>query len=397
MVPRSGANREARREEGRAAAPARVRVLYVITDLSTGGSQVALGRLLARIDRSRFDPAVMCLKNAATPLASQIRAMDIPVVDAGITAPWRTGGLVRVYRYVDDLRPVIVHAWLFHAVLAARLAARMTGVPVVISARRNVNLGSPLREALNRMTAPLDDRVIAVSEAARKTEIARTGVVGDKVVVIPNGVDIGAAATANPPARAALRRELRLPPDSTVIATAGRLHPSKGIDDFLRAAAIVSTRRSDARFLVAGDGPERDALARLSRELHLDDKTIFLGERSDLPSLLAGIDLFVLASREEGMPNVLLEAMAAEVPVVATAAGGTAEVVAHRSTGLLVPPREVEAIADAMCAMIDDDDDAAAAMAARARQSVAASFSIDTTVRRTQDLYEELLREKHIG
>jgi glycosyltransferase involved in cell wall biosynthesis len=394
MDTRSGANGET--SSGRRAAEARVRVLHVITDLTTGGSQIALSRLLARIDRTRFDPFVVCLKNGDAPLAAGIRDMNVPVFDLELTGPSRIGALARAYRVFDEIRPAIVHAWLFHAVLVSRFAARMTGIPIVISARRNINLGSPLRERVNRITAPLDDRVIAVSEAARRTEIARSGVSDDKVVVIPNGVDTAAVPVAHAAARAALRRELRLPPDSTVVATAGRLHPSKGIDDFLRAASIVSPRRSDVRFLVIGDGPERSPLERLAADLRVEARALFLGERGDLASLLAGSDLFVLASREEGMPNVLLEAMAAALPVVATSAGGTAEVIAHRSTGLLVPPGDVEAIAEAMYALLDDAG-AAAAMAARARQAVAESFSIDATVRRTEALYEELLREKLTG
>jgi glycosyltransferase involved in cell wall biosynthesis len=336
------------------------------------------------------------LKNGTTPVADEIRAMTIPVVDLALWNLARVGGLWRFYRALEEFRPAIVHAWLFHAVLVGRVAARMTAVPIVISARRNINLGSPLRESLNRLSAGLDDRVIAVSQAAREIEIERSGAPAEKVVVIPNGVDIASVPVSNASARAALRRELRLPPDSTVVATAGRLHPSKGIGDFLRAAAIVAARHPTARFLVAGDGPDRTALERLAADLRIEAKTLFLGERTDLAALLAGIDLFVLASLEEGMPNVLLEAMAAELPVVATSAGGSAEIVRHRSTGLLVPPRDVDAIAEAACALLDDPT-VAAAMAARARQSIVESFSIDTTVRRTEALYEEILREKSIG
>jgi glycosyltransferase involved in cell wall biosynthesis len=373
-----------------------VRVVHVITDLSTGGSQIALSRLLSRIDRTRFDPAVVSLKNAATPLADGIRRMDVPVIDLAITGPARVGRLLRLYKYLDEQRPAIVHAWLFHAVVAARVFARMTDVPIVISARRNINLGSPLRERLNRATAALDDRVIAVSEAARRVEIQRSSAPPDRVVVIPNGVGTASIPRSNSTARSALRHELRLPPDSTVIATAGRLHPSKGIDDFLRAAAMVRERRPDASFVIAGEGNERPALERLAHDLGVTPRTRFLGERADLSAILAGSDVFVLASREEGMPNALIEAMAAELPVVATAVGGTAEVVSHRSTGLLVPAGDVDAIANAVLFLLDDETEADA-MGARARKTIVESFSIETTVRRTQELYEELLREKFIG
>jgi glycosyltransferase involved in cell wall biosynthesis len=370
-----------------------VRVVHLITDLSTGGSQTALARLVSRIDRARFEPSVICLKNGDTPLAGAIRSMDVPVADLELTSPARLGGLVRLYRLLDDARPAIVHAWLFHAVFAARVLARMTGVPVVISARRNINLGSPLRELLNRWTAGLDDRVVAVSEAARGIEIARGGAPPEKVIVIPNGVDPASSIRSNASARSEVREALGVPPDSRLVATAGRLHPAKGIDCFLRASAIVSETRPHARFLVVGDGPDRAALERLSQDLGIRAKTLFLGERTDLSSLLAGIDLFVLASREEGMPNVVLEAMAAGLPVVATAAGGTAEIIENGTSGFLVPPGETAGIAAAAGKLLDDPS-AASQIAAAALRRVAESFSIETTVRRTQDLYEELLRQK---
>ena len=376
----------------------RVRVLHVITDLSTGGSQMALWTLLSRIDRDRFDPFVVCLKNGNTPLAEKIRSLYVPVVDLELSSPRRISRLLRLYRFIHDARPAIVHAWLFHAVFASRLIARMTGVPIVISARRNINLGSPLREKLNRWTAGLDDRVIAVSEAARRIEIGRTGVSAEKVIVIPNGVEVRHRIRSCESGRSGFRSRFGFPSESRVIATAGRLHPSKGIDDFLRAAAIVSRRHPEARFIIAGDGPERAALEQLSIELGLAPTTLFLGNlrNIDLCVLLTGIDIFALASREEGMPNAVLEAMATALPVVATAIGGTPEIIEHDVSGLLIPPGDVGALAASIEALLENPAKAAA-MATAARHRVAESFSIETMVRRTQDLYEELLREKSIG
>ena len=160
----------------------------------------------------------------------------------------------------------------------------------------------------------------------------------------------------------------------------------------------MSRRHPEARFIIAGDGPERAALEQLSIELGLAPTTLFLGNlrNIDLCVLLTGIDIFALASREEGMPNAVLEAMATALPVVATAVGGTPEIIEHDVSGLLVPPGDVGALAASIEALLENPAKAAA-MATAARHRVAESFSIETMVRRTQDLYEELLREKHIA
>jgi glycosyltransferase involved in cell wall biosynthesis len=370
-----------------------VLIVHVITDLSTGGSQNALASLLTRLDRGRFDPAAVCLKNGDTPIAARLRAAGIPVIDLNMSGAARAPRVWRLWSLLDEMRPSIVHAWLFHAVTAARIAARLAGVPAVISSRRNINLGSPIREFVNRATSGLDDRVAAVSESARLIEVSRARVSPEKVVVIPNGVDPGAYGAPTPETRAAVRRSLGLPPETTLLGFVGRLHPVKGVDDLLRAARPVLDRFPTARILVVGDGEDRARLERLSSEVGVTSGVLFLGERTDVAFLLGGLDVFVMPSREEGMPNAVLEAMAAGVPVVATTTGGTAELVVHGSSGLLVTPGDVEGLSSAMASLVEDRF-LSERLAAAARARAAAAFSIEETVRRTEALYEEILREK---
>jgi glycosyltransferase involved in cell wall biosynthesis len=370
-----------------------VLIVHVITDLSTGGSQNALASLLTRLDRGRFDPAAVCLKNGDTPIAARLRAAGIPVIDLNMSGAARAPRVWRLWSLLDEMRPSIVHAWLFHAVTAARIAARLAGVPAVISSRRNINLGSPIREFVNRATSGLDDRVAAVSESARLIEVSRARVSPEKVVVIPNGVDPGAYGAPTPETRAAVRRSLGLPPETTLLGFVGRLHPVKGVDDLLRAARPVLNRFPTARILVVGDGEDRARLERLSSEVGVTSGVLFLGERTDVAFLLGGLDVFVMPSREEGMPNAVLEAMAAGVPVVATTTGGTAELVVHGSSGLLVTPGDVEGLSSAMASLVEDRF-LSERLAAAARARAAAAFSIEETVRRTEALYEEILREK---
>ncbi len=369
------------------------RIVHVITDLSTGGSQEALVRLLTRLDRGRFEPAAVCMKNGDTLLAGELRSSGIPVFDLNLTGRGGIAGLWRFFALLETLRPAILHAWLFHAVVVSRIAGRMAGVPIVISARRNVNLGSPLRELVNRMTAGLNDRVIAVSEAARRVEISRGGVAPEKTVVIPNGVDPLAFGRPTPQAGARARNALGLPPHSILIGYVGRLHASKGVDDLLRAFPPVLRRFPGARLLLAGEGDERPRLEQLSSAIGIAGAVHFLGDRADVPLLLEGLDVFVMPSREEGMPNAVLEAMAVGLPIAATSAGGTPELIEHGRSGLLVTPGDVAGIAESIISLVADRA-RATALAAEARARASASFTIGAAVRRTEALYEELLREK---
>jgi len=370
-----------------------VPIVYMITGLSTGGSETALANLLARLDHNRFLPTVVCLKDGRTRIGDEIRSLNVPVIDLDLVNPARIGALWRLYTFLHETRPSIVHAWLFHAVVLARLVGRMAGVPIVISSRQNINLGSPFRETVNRMTIGTDDRVIAVSEAARRVDIERGGAAPEKVVVVYNGIDIGLYPPVTPRMRADARSALALPPGTKLVGTVARLHPSKGVDDLVRAAARVLARVPDARFVVVGDGKQRAALDRLAGKLGVAERVLFLGERRDVPFLLAGLDLFVLSSREEGMGIVLLEAMASGVPVVATAAGGIVEVVENTVSGLLVPPGDVDRLAESIISMLNDRA-LADRMAKNGRRRVAEMFSIETTVERTEKLYEELLEVK---
>ena len=368
-------------------------ITHIITDLTTGGSQKALFRLLRGIDRDRFAPSVVTLRDGNAPIANDIRDLDIPVLDLGVTGPANLIRLRRLFSFFEITRPVIVHSWLYHAVMTARLFGRTASVPILVSARRNINLGNPRREFINRLTLGVDDRIIAVSEAARRVEIDRGGASPDRVVTIVNGVEISDNLVDTKRAIAPLRNELGATDSNPVIGTIGRLHHEKGLDVFLNAAARIAARWSDARFVIIGSGPDRAALESHAERVGIGSNVAFLGERGDAQELLGAMDLFVLSSPEEGMPNVVLEAMAAARPVVATSVGGTPEVVVDGVTGLLVPPGNPERLAAAIEAVLADSA-RMKAMGRQGRERVQKHFRVDTMVARTVAVYEELLMEK---
>ena len=232
------------------------------------------------------------------------------------------------------------------------------------------------------------DRVIAVSEAIRRRLIA-TGLAPDKVVTVPSGIDLPRFGRGD---RARFRGGLAAtgwPADAILVGTAGHLAAHKGIDRFIDAATLLARQRDDLRFLVVGTGGEAAALRRRAAEQGLGARLHFTGFRDDMPDVFAALDLFALASvAGEGSPAVLKEAMAAGVPVVATALAGVEEIVEGARHGLLVPPGDAAALAGALRTLLED-----AALASRLRNAArlrASDFGIERMVARTEAVYASL-------
>jgi sugar transferase (PEP-CTERM/EpsH1 system associated) len=369
-----------------------IRVLHLITELSVGGAQSVLTCLLAGSDRQRYSPLVVALYNANGVAARQVRTLGVPVIDLGMNSKARLDAVWRLYRLLSQTRPTILHAWMIHSNLLARVVGRLAGVPIIVTSRRNVHIGGKGRELLKRATAWMDDRVIAVCEAARQAEIQRSGVSPDKVVTIHNGIDVR-RFSAEKRSRHCVRNTFGVPHDALLIGAIGRLHAQKGFPYLLRATAELVTRMPHVRLLVVGEGELRRLLGDQCQDLGLAETVTFAGLRTDVPQILSSLDLLVLPSLWEGMPNVVLEAMAAELPVVATTVGGTPEVVVDGETGILVPAADVEALARAIERLLSDCA-LRQRMGQAGRKRIEEHFTVAQMVRKTENLYEQLLVEK---
>ena len=367
-----------------------VKALYLITELSTGGAQAALLRLLTDLDCGRFSPTVACLYNGDKVVAQEIRQLGIPVTDLGMTARWRWDAFWRLYRLLCRECPTILHTWMFHANIPGRVLGRLAGVPIVISSERTMGQESRWRYWLNRITDPLTDRVVCVSQQVAGFTVRQVGIPRHKTVVIPNGIALH--DFEHLPDRQQTRAMLGLSPNQILIGTVARLNPVKRLDVLLQA--MVSLR--DVYAVIVGDGSERAQLEAVSGQSGLASRVYFVGQQDDVRPWLAAMDLFVLSSDWEGMSNAVLEAMAASLPVVATAVGGTPEVVVDGETGLLVPPRDPAALAQAIEHLLHDPA-LRRKMSLAGRERVERHFTIEQTVAQTVALYETLLREKDLG
>jgi glycosyltransferase involved in cell wall biosynthesis len=286
----------------------------------------------------------------------------------------------------------LVHAHDFKTDLVAAIAARLARVPVITTVHGYIAITgkSRLYRRLDLLLLQTMDRVIVVSDAMRR-DLGARGISPSRLRVVRNCIAIDAYAFGR--RSRTVRSAEGLAEDDLVVGHVGRLSAEKGQVLLLRAFPRVLEALPSARLVFAGEGPDRASLEDLARSSGLTGTVRFLGYRPDVQEVFANLDLLVLSSDTEGLPNVVLEAMAMGVPVVATAVGGTPEVVEDRVTGLLVPPGDEAALAAAIVESLLARGPAAE-RARRARAFVEREFAMEGLIRRTHDLYRELLAER---
>ncbi|HEY7792310.1 MAG TPA: glycosyltransferase [Vicinamibacterales bacterium] len=382
-------------------ATAPIRLLKAVTLFGVGGSERQFTDLALGLDQSRFDLQIACLKQWGFFL-KDFEDRQIPVREFRIRSFYRPGTVteqLRFGRHLRDERIEIVHCYNFYANLFGVPAARLARTPVVIATIRDLGIYlTPMQKRAQRLACTLADQVLVNAEAIKR-HIVSAGYRADRISVIHNGVDLSRFGDITPHRR--LHDEYGIPLDAPLIGVVGRLSPMKGLEDFLEAARLVAAEVPSARFIVIGAGntstnnspggdPYRDSLQRLAGERGLGDRVIFTGFRPDVPSLLPGLTISVLPSHSEGLSNALLESMAAGVPVVATDVGGTAEAVSHEETGLLIPPKQPQAIAAAVGRLLRSP--ALANRLGRAgHQRIEDEFSLKRLIANTEALYARLL------
>jgi len=364
--------------------PRPLRVLFVVGNFTAGGAERHLLEMWKRLDRERFAIEIACFR-AEGQFWPEVRALGWPVHDLRIGRriydPTGFRGLMRLIGITRRFVPDVIHGYLFGPNLFAVLAGKACGVPVVAVAKRNIDaFETPRQVRVHRWVHRHATHVTAVSEKVADTVVAM-GVPRERITVIPNGVDVARFGAGG-----ADRGPLGAVNGETVIGSVGCLAARKDYATLLDALALLSARGRRFHAALVGDGPERGELEARAARLGLTERTTFLGERPDVERLLPGMDVFVLSSREEGIPNALLEAMAAGRPAVATAVGGTPEVLEDGVTGWLVPPADPAALADALEQTLAHPEEARRRGDA-ARRAAEERLSIDAMVRRHEDFY----------
>jgi glycosyltransferase involved in cell wall biosynthesis len=373
-----------------------IRVLQVITSLA-GGAGLHAYQLARDLDRTRFDARLVF--GAGYPLDARVSREQLP----HDVVSWRrspnplaaAAGAAELAAVLRRHRPQIVHAHCSLAGVVARLLARCARVPIVLFTvhafasrdhqpawRRRLLLAA--ERAMDRWT----DHYCVTTQTYGQQVVARGIAERRKISVIPLGIDV--PAPPSPGSRASARERLGLAPGELAIGAAGRFEPQKGMLYVIRALPRVRAASPSARLLLFGDGPLRAQLEREARMLGCASAVRFLGWRDDLASLLPGLDAFCVPSLWESFSYAVLEALAARVPVVASRADALPEVLGHGRRGVLVPPADPEALAQALIALLGDDA-RRRELAGRGRRHVERELDVETMVQRHAQLYAALV------
>jgi glycosyltransferase involved in cell wall biosynthesis len=375
--------------------PAPIAIFYLITSTNVGGAEKAVLQLIRNLDRQEFKIYVCSVKKPG-PFAQVLAAeadgfFSLNLAENGGAAALINflPGLVLLIRLLRRISPAILHCFLFRANLLGRIAGSIAGVPVVISSVRVIEAGSVFKNAIDRLTAVLTDKYIAVSDAARVYTIKHSKVPPQKIITIYNGIDRRDPNLESPVSR----RDLAVDENDVVLAIIGRLHKQKGHLLLLEALPFILPEAPRTRVLFCGAGEEETHLRGIVANRGLAKHVRFLGLIENASQILPHIDVLVLPSLWEGMPHVVLEAMAAGRPVVASRIAGLAELVEDGKTGLLFRSGDPRSLAEALLKLITNPA-LARTMGDAGREHVMKNFQLKETVRKTVHLYRELLAEK---
>lgn len=364
----------------------RRRVLHVIPSLDQSGAEKQLVLAARHLPRDEFDLHVTAISRGGY-YEELLKDAGVPVHLLGKRLKWDPWSLARLTRLIKELKPDIVHTWMFGGNSYGRVAARWAGVPHVVASERCVDQWkSGYHFTIDRLLMRWTDKVVVNAEAIRQF-YARQGIAPDRVELIPNAIEPRPLATDEEAAR--IRESLDLKPGVPVIGFVGRLWPQKRVQDLIWAADILRMSGWDFTILIIGAGPRRTSLERFADQLEITPQVRFLGHRKDAESLLPAIDILALPSQFEGLPNVVLEAMMAAKPVVGTRIPGIDEVVVDRQTGILVPVRQPLELARGLRELLADPAQRIE-MGQVGRERVLGEFSVEKMIAGYRRLYDEL-------
>lgn len=392
-----------------------IKIMHVISDLDIGGAQEVVRTLVEYLASKECIPIVCTFKDG--PLRQDIEHLGIEVKVLPprrysiVAFPWFIADMVRIWRSLTKLVKKydadVIQTHLLRTLDFLTLPLQYTTcLGAVLWTFHNVNfeltethlskrkwLLKPKRFAhrlLYRLASSMVQGFIAVSDKVKESMVETIGPIQDKITVICNGVDV--KRYERPTDKAQVRSQLGLEPDVRLIAVVATLKEQKGHRYLVEAMSTIAPQHSDVHALFIGDGRLREELQDQVARLNLAQHVHFLGNRHDVPELLAASDLFVLPSLWEGLAMALLEGMATGLPIVATEVSGTVQALVPNETGILVPPGDATKLAEAIQEILSDPE-RAQAMGAAARQRVKAKFSADKQAIEHLTLYRQLLNK----
>ena len=371
-------------------------VIHIISGLMGGGAEMMLYKLLSKLSPEIFSSEVISLTDEGL-FGAKIKELGISVYSLGMKrGRISCSGISYLSKILKKKSPAIIQTWMYHADLIGGLVGKqITKSPIVWNLRADIMPFSKdkrtyfLTKGCAIFSSQLPTRIVSCSEATRLAHVS-FGYNAARTITIPNGFDLEVYCP-NAVAAYSVRQELEIQSDVPLIGLMTRFDQRKDIPNFIEAAARFIKAMPQARFLICGNGMNREneVLMRMLDEANIRECCFILGRREDIPRLTAALDVATSSSESEGFPNVLGEAMACGVPCVATDVGDSALIIGN--TGIVVPPKNPQALADGWKKILTMDVEERRALGRAARRRIEENFSLDSVVARYENLYQELL------
>ena len=362
-------------------------VVHYIDSTDVGGAEKMLLTILKGLDRDKWSPVIIYHREPGLKqFVENLNALELDSISLPRIGSWRDfSGFASFIKKLREIKPSIFHAHLVWNLKCSYgiIAAYLSRVPLLVATQYAYQQTKARRQIIfQKLISRMVDRYIAVSKGLADS-LNKALYSNDKTVIIHNGIN---TKKFRIPPSDTLKNQLGVKSGTPIILAIARLEKIKGLEFLIRAAPEVP----QAVFALAGEGAEKENFKGLAARYDIKDRIIFLGHRDDIPELLSSCDVFVLPSLNDALPLSILEAMAAQKPVVASNINGIDEEVIHNQTGLLVPKENPEALAEAINSLISDTE-YAKKLGEAGRVRVEEHFSSDTMLKRITDLYVELL------
>lgn len=374
--------------------PQKIKVLQIVDGYRMGGAENKLLELIERLDQKKYE-IILANVGPEGPLQPRFEALGVEIFNCPRKFAFDPMPLFRLHRFIRRRRIDVVQTTLFWADFIGTIAAKLAGAPLVLSWETVSHEGDPYHNNFQRRTgykfmARFNDLIVAVSHEVKHSLITRRKIPAEKIQVIHYGVDLDKFHPNGKDVTGSLRRSFGFAPDDFLIGIVARLEPWKGHSIFVEAFAKIAADYPQVKVVFVGDGSLKLSLQAQVQSAQLQDRIRFLGVRQDVADILNTIDLFVLPSRPgEGLPNVLLEAMACKKPVIATNVGGVPELVRNGENGYVVPSGNVDALASAMEKIISDKRHLRQ-LAENALKTVTDEFSLRNQLQAFEKIYDSV-------
>jgi len=367
----------------------KINIMQLVPSLRVGGAENQVVTLANSLDKTKFN-VILCILQKGGPLLRQV-SKDVSVIEIKYRQRYFPFALMKLIWILKKYKVHILHCHLYFSGFWGRIAGLIARVPVMITTEHGKTLWKKKHHIwFERWIDKFTAMRIAVSEDIKKIRIEREKLSPQKIVVIPNAIDINKFKKTKKEIQLK-KREFNLDTNTFIIGTVGRLVEAKDLFTLLDAVAILKQNMDNFKVLIVGDGVLRHALQNYAHKLHIMDKIIFTGSREDIPDLLAMFDVFVLSSIREGIPVALLEAMASKKAIIATKVGGIPEVLEDNKSGILIPPRHPDILVEKIMYLFNNLNERER-LGLNAYIRVEEKYGINKVIKNIEQLYEDLAR-----